>query len=267
MAAASPIFAGPTPAPTIMGRVVLAVILREMRTRFGRTRLGYLWALAEPVAYIATMLAIFTALRRASPIGGDLALFFTTGIIPWLLFTNTVGKVARAVDANQALLSYPQVMPIDLIIARALLEHATTVVVFALLLSGLALGGSEIRIPSFLNIGAAMACITVFGTGLGMVNAAVMRFLPSYDQIFSAAMRPLYFVSGVFFTANALPHAIRDWMLLNPVLHLIEWVRSGFFEGFDSAHLDRGYALFWAGAFLFAGLVAERVSRGQAIRA
>jgi capsular polysaccharide transport system permease protein len=253
--------AAPTPALTVQARVILAVILREMRTRFGRTKLGYLWALAEPVIHIGTMLAIFAALRRSSPIGGDLPLFFTTGIIPWLLFSNTAGRVTNAVDANRALLSYPQVTPLDLMMARAVLEAATILIIFILLLGGLAVAGSVIQLDGFLDILAAFVCTMAFGTGLGMINAAVMLLLPSYDRVFSPIMRLLYFVSGVFFTADTLPHSIRDWLLLNPVLHQIEWVRSGFFEGFDSQHLDRGYALFCAAALLFIGLAAERVAR------
>lgn len=62
----------------VQGRVIRASILRETRTRFGRSKLGYFWALFEPMAYMLTLMAIFSAMERGAPIAGvDLSMFFS----------------------------------------------------------------------------------------------------------------------------------------------------------------------------------------------
>jgi capsular polysaccharide transport system permease protein len=251
----------------IQGRVLLAIMLRETTTRFGRTRFGYAWALVEPIAHVATLLTIFTLLRRAAPIGNDLSLFFTTGIVPWLMFVNITSRTMKAVDANGALLSYPQVLPIDIMVGRALLESGTLIAVFAILLIGLGALGSATVPGDFLDLAGALACVTVFATGLGLLNGVVVSLLPSYEKLYSAVTRPLYFVSGIFFTADAIPSPLREWMVLNPVLHMIEWTRSGYFQHYDGTHLDRGYAVAIAAVLLFLGLAAERVARDRLRRA
>jgi capsular polysaccharide transport system permease protein len=255
------------PATVVQGRILTAVVLREMHTRFGRTRLGYLWALTEPLAHVLTLLALFSLLGRSSPIGDDLLPFFTTGIVPWLVFSHTAARVMKAVDANQALLSYPHVTPLDLMAARAVLETATLAVVFAVLLAALGLLGSEALPHNLLDMAGGFACMAVFGTGIGMAMGGLLTVLPSADRVYSAATRPLYFVSGIFFTTEALPQAARDWLLVNPILHMVEWVRSGFFGQYESTHLDRPYAVACAAAVLFLGLAAERVSRARARQA
>jgi capsular polysaccharide transport system permease protein len=232
-----------------------------MRTRFGRTRLGYVWALAEPVAHVATLLALFALLGRASPIGNNLSLFFVTGIVPWLMFNNVVSKTAKAVDANSALLSYPQVMPIDLMIARIMLEAVTMIVVLAVILAALAGIGGQVVPENCLELFGAFSCVTVFAAGVGMVNAVIGQVWPSYDKIYAALSRPLYFVSGIFFTADMIPSSARDWMLLNPVLHMVEWTRSAFFPSYDGNHLDRTYAVSAAAIMLLLGLAMERMYR------
>lgn len=255
------------PATVVQGRVLAAVLLREMHTRFGRARLGYLWALSEPLAHVLTLFAIFTLLGRSSPVGDDLLPFFTTGIVPWLVFSHTATRVMKSVDANQALLSYPQVTPLDLMAARGVLETATMAVVFAVLLAALGLFGSAAWPHHFLDMAGGFACTAVFGTGIGMAMGCLLTVLPSADRVYSMVVRPLYFMSGIFFTTETLPQAARDWLLINPVLHMVEWVRSGFFGQYESSHLDRPYALACASGALFLGLAAERVSRARARQA
>jgi capsular polysaccharide transport system permease protein len=251
----------PSEAVALQGHVITAVILREMRTRFGRAKLGYLWALAEPIVQIGTLLAIFHAFGRSSPIGHDLPLFFTTGIVPWLLFVNVASRTMKAIDGNGALLSYPQVTPLDLMIARTLLEAATSTVILTILLTGLGLLGSNAAPGNFVLVVEAMVCITVFGAGVGMFSAVALAALASYEHVFTAIIRPMYFVSGIFFSPDMMPSPARDWLLLNPLLHMVEWTRAGFFEGYDGVYLSRSFAVGSAAVSLFFGMAAERVAR------
>ena len=63
-------------------RVVRALIIRETRTRFADTRLGYGWALIEPMLHIALLSATFAVLMHGRPpIGPDFFIFYYTGLI------------------------------------------------------------------------------------------------------------------------------------------------------------------------------------------
>ena len=64
------------------GRVVHALIIRETRTRFGDSKLGYGWALLEPIAHILMLSLVFAVLMRGRPpIGEEFFIFYYTGII------------------------------------------------------------------------------------------------------------------------------------------------------------------------------------------
>ncbi|MCF6194451.1 MAG: hypothetical protein L3J46_09000, partial [Kangiellaceae bacterium] len=80
-----------TSALKVQGRVISALTLRETRSRYGNSKLGYFWALFEPFAHVLVFIGIFTALGRAPPIGESTGLFILTGIMPWLLYSNVVG--------------------------------------------------------------------------------------------------------------------------------------------------------------------------------
>jgi ABC-type polysaccharide/polyol phosphate export permease len=63
-------------------RVLSALIVRETRTRFGESRLGYGWALIEPILHIALLWAMFALLMHGQPpIGGNFFVFYYTGLI------------------------------------------------------------------------------------------------------------------------------------------------------------------------------------------
>ena len=72
------------------------------------------------------------------------------------------------------------------------------------------------------------------------------------------AGRPLFFISGLFFTAEMMPTGVREFLLLNPILHMIEWLRSAFFVEFESRHASVEYALAGALVSAFLGLVMLR---------
>jgi capsular polysaccharide transport system permease protein len=149
--------------------VIVALILRETRTRFGRNRLGYLWALVEPIVVTFTFYAVLLVAGRATPPGMGMFGFIATGVLPYTLFSNTVTRVSDAVSSNKALLYYPQVRPLDLVIARALLEAATFVAVFILVMGADALIARRLDLDSSLQVIGGLAIASAVGTTLGLI--------------------------------------------------------------------------------------------------
>ena len=111
-------------------RVVRALIIRETRTRFADTRLGYGWALIEPMLHIALLSATFAVLMHGRPpIGPDFFIFYYTGLIPYHVFVHASTGMSHALINNAPLLQLPPVSSFDVIAARGLLEIMTDVVV------------------------------------------------------------------------------------------------------------------------------------------
>lgn len=241
--------------------VVVALILRETRTRFGQNQLGYLWALLEPMVVILTFYFLLKITGRGVPAGMDRFSFVATGVLPYTLFSNSVGRVAEAVNGNKALLYYPQVRPLDLVIARGALEAATFIAVFILLLGGHALIVQELEISSSLMVIGGLVMASLLGSALGLVFCALAQFSPLADRVRGPLLRPLFWVSGIFFSVEAVPDGARNAMLYNPVLHATELVRAGWFEEHSARYVEVGYVLWWIGGLLLVGLVLERLMR------
>jgi capsular polysaccharide transport system permease protein len=253
------------PRPTIFAalqtqmRVIHALIIRETRTRFGESKLGYGWALLEPVLHILMLSLVFAVMMRGRPpIGNEFFIFYYTGIIPYHLFVHTSSGMTYAITSNLSLLQLPLVSPFDLIIARGLLELITDTLVAVILLAGFGAVGLGVLPSDLPALSASVIAVWLFGCGIGFVNAVLNAFFKSWDKIWAQLTRILYFCSGIFYVPGMMPDWVRDILVWNPILHAVDWFRSSFFAEYEPHWLDRSYLAIVAVLSLVVGLGLER---------
>lgn len=242
-------------------QVVYAILLRETKTRFGAHQLGYLWSILQPVLWITMFAAFYFAFGRMAPPGMSVIAFLATGIVPYSLFRETAGRCLSAIEANKGLLFYPQVRPLDLVIARVLLEAATQVVVFVLLMGSLALYEGQLRVESPLRVVVGLGLASGLGASFGLICCGLSVYSRSIEQLYPAMLRPLFWLSAIFHPVDSLPKSFRDILVLNPVIHTIELVRDGWFPGYNARHIDPWYPVVWILVMSFFGLSLERTAR------
>ena len=243
-------------------RVIRALIIRETRTRFAEYKLGYGWALLEPILHIALLSAMFAVLMHGRPpIGRHFFLFYYTGLIPYLLFVHTSSGMSHAITGNAPLLQLPPVTSFDAIAARGLLEIMTDIVVATVLLAAfmslrLARMPDDLWEPSM-----ALLVTAVLGCGLGFVNAVMTVFWRSWEKAYNQVLRVLYFISGIFYVPAIMPDWARHLLAWNPLLQAIDWFRAGFFASYRPHWLDRPYLVILATLVLLGGLSLQRCCR------
>lgn len=246
---------------TVQLEVLHALILRETRTRFGAHQLGYAWALVEPLLWIGTLYFVFELNGVMPPSGMNLVTFLATGIVPYQLFRESCTRVTVATNSNKGLLFYPQVRPLDLIVSRVLLETATSISVFALIIAGHAFVRGTFVIDGLLSVLLGFALASALGGGLGAILCSTTIYTTTVERFAGPVLRPLFWVSGVFYTANDLPPPVLRLLAYNPLLHVIELVRDGFFTSYRSRVAEPLYVVAWVLVLWFFALAFERVSR------
>ena len=242
-------------------QVIYALLLRETKTRFGANQLGYLWAIMQPAMWIGMFALFYGAFGRLAPPGMSALAFLTTGIVPFSLFRETTTRCLSAIESNKGLLFYPQVRPLDLIIARAVLEGATQLLVMSAFMGVIALDEGTPRINSLLETLEGLGLASALGASFGLVCCSLSVYSRAVERLYPSVIRGIFWMSAVFHPVESLPKGIRDIMLLNPVVHAIELVRDGWFPGYGARHLDVPYVLVWILALGFLGLSLERVAR------
>ena len=106
----------------IQRRVLHALLLREIITRFGRKNLGVLWLIGEPMMFTLGVATLWAAagLRHGSPI--PIIAFAVTGYSSVLMWRNSASHAAGAVAQNKPLLFHRHVQVIDVLLTRTVPE-------------------------------------------------------------------------------------------------------------------------------------------------
>lgn len=236
-------------------RSVMALVLREMSSTYGRSPGGYVWAVLEPIAGIAIFALAFSAIMAVPPLGESFTLFFATGFLPLAFYQDLTSKVGTAIRYSRPLLAYPNVTYIDAIIGRVLLSFLTQSVILFIILTGTVLIGDLNLTIDFVAIARAFGMAIALGIGVGLVNCLLMSLFPIWQFIWAVLNRPMFIISGVLFLVDDLPEAIRDIVMLNPVSHVVMMMRSGLYVSYDAVYVSEVYVYMVAGVLAVSGLM------------
>lgn len=214
-------------------RVLYALLLREIRTRFGHHRIGYAWALVEPAMHIGVLYWMRHLLGGVTPAHVPLLLWLITGVLPFFLFRSTVMRIVGAARGNSDILILPAVRVMDIIWARALLEFATYAAIMLFMLGLYAAIIGPVGIDDPLGVFFDMLYLSLLGIGFGMIANVVTSVFPSTQPLLGGILRVLYFISGALFSAALIPAELHEYLLWNPLLHVHESLHAHFFFAYE----------------------------------
>ncbi len=241
--------------------LIRALMRREIRARFAGGPLGYLWVFLTPLAWIGALVVSFEHLGRSPAIGADVPSFVATGMLPYVVFRQTITAMSRAAAGARSLMHLAPMTMGDILIAAALLELLNALVIFAVIFLLIAIAYGPVWPADPLTVMLAVGQAALLGAAFGRLAAALGRISDVFARLIPIALRPLFWISGIFFIAAELPGPIAAILWWNPLLHVVEMLRGGFFAGFSPSIADPGYVL-GASAFLAAlALIAEAWQR------
>ena len=222
-------------------RTVAALLLREMSTTYGRSALGYFWAILEPVGGIALMTVVFSFALRAPALGTNFPMFFASGMLPFLAYSDCAAKVAQSLQFSRALLHYPGVTFVDTLSGRFLMSFMTSVMVTLFVFTGIIVVFELRLILDIPKIVLGFTMVFALGLGIGTLNCFLLTASPGWARIWAVLTRPLFLVSCIFFVFDTIPQPYRDWLWWNPLVHVVGAVRAGIYATYDAPYVSPIY--------------------------
>lgn len=246
----------------IQMRVIGALLLREILTRYGRHNIGFLWLFIEPMLFTSGVAALWTLTRSAHGSNLPIVAFAVTGYSSVLLWRNMPSRCINALAPNSALLYHRNVKIIDIYASRLLLEMAGATIAFmvlSLFLVALGLMAPPIDISKVM-IG--WFLLAWFGSSFALVLGAMSEKTEFVEKVWHPLSYITFPLSGAAFMVDWLPVKAQEFILLVPMVHGVEYLRSGYFGGAIRAHYDLGYLTSVCLCLTLLGLLLERaVSR------
>ncbi|GEP06273.1 hypothetical protein MOX02_43110 [Methylobacterium oxalidis] len=169
-------------------RVLHALMLRDMRTRFGGSHLGYAVVVLWPVVHVFMLVAIYVFRKVPAPIGDSRALFFASGAVPCLIFQYVSREVMKAVMMNRPLTYYPQVKVFDVVLARIIVEIVTGFLGLLCVFSILVAFGVDPRPADTITAISGYLAAICLGIGIGTINVGIVSFFPAWIMGISSSI-------------------------------------------------------------------------------
>jgi capsular polysaccharide transport system permease protein len=245
-------------------QIMGAVLIQDMRSRYGHSHIGYLIAIAWPLSHIGAITLAYLFRVKIAPVGDSPTMFVGTGVVPYIRCLYPARLLAMAIPQNRQLLNIPVIQPFHLIYSRCILETLNAVIVLVLFMSVVSMFDVDILPADTAEATKAIGAAVFLGIGLGFFNVVMCAIVGQFFLVFFMLLLiGLYLFSGVYMPPSAMPESIREYMTYNPLLQLVEWLRSAYYTSYDAELINKSLIL-WVGSIsLTLGLIGERFLRGR----
>jgi capsular polysaccharide transport system permease protein len=227
----------------VQGRVVGALVRREILTRFGRHNLGFMWLFLEPMMFTLGIIALWTLTKASHGSNLPIAPFAITGYSSVLLWRNGANRCANAVEPNRGLLHHRNVRVTDLFFARLVLEITGATTSLFVIAGGFVFFGFMDPPRDILTMACAWILLAWFACGLGLVVGAISEQSEVIDRLWHTITYLMFPLSGAAFLVDWLPPAAQDFVLWVPMVNGTEMLRAGYYGALIMPHYSVIYLL------------------------
>lgn len=240
---------------------IRTIMLREVRCRFAGDPIGYAWTFLVPLLWIGTLMAFFTILGRTPSIPVNTPAFIATGVVPYVLFRYTIASMARVSSTHRGLIHFAGVRISDMLVSAAVLELLNAIVIFLLVWGLIAMVFAPITVHDPLQTYQGILTTAAVGTSFGRLAAILTLISETAKRMIPVILRPMFWISGIFFTAPELPASLLPYLFWNPLLHAVEITRSGVFLDYTSPFADIRVPLFMSACFLVLSYILQSAAQ------
>jgi capsular polysaccharide transport system permease protein len=220
--------------------VIFALFAREIRIGTN-DKLGVSWTVVSPVIFILLLSTI-----RGRMDGGETHtiptfVFMAYGMLLIQSFLQTFTAAFGAIKKNMALFAFRQVQPVSAVLAAGLFELLVKLFVMLGIVIAMYFLNMEVRAADPLSIIFNVFLLWLFALSCGLIFGLAALYVPEISKIQALMTRPLFFISGVFFSLQDVPKEY--WWLLdwNPILHAIELSRYAAYPSYGNVGVSFNY--------------------------
>jgi ABC-2 type transport system permease protein len=237
-----------------------ALISRDLRVRYRRSVIGFLWTMLHPLLTMAVLTVVFSYVFRFNV--ENYPVYALTGVLFWNFFSQGITASMNSLRGNAALLT-------KLPVPKAVFPVATVLsglvnLVFALVPMLLIVGMTGHAVtPAILFLPVAILVAATFTLGAGLFLSPLAAFFTDIVEMVGILLGLLMYLTPVFYPVSILPDEVRWIVQLNPVRSVLELFRTPIYAGQLPSPLDLAVAVGIAVAVLAVGALVFRRSSSR----
>jgi len=238
--------------------IIIQLTQKELRVRYKHLSLGYLWSIANPLAFAFLYYVVFKQVMKVKI--ENFPIFLICGMFPWQWFINSISVGSWTFLGNAPLIkkvNFPRNLLSLVIVFQDLIHFYISIPIIILFLFIFDITPSW---TWFLGIPLLTIIQFMLTYGLNLFIATINLFFRDLERLIGILMTFLFYFTPVIYDLSMVPIEYRDLIVLNPVAPLIICWRDLFMNGVINWNF-MAYAFGWASIALVVGhLVYKKLS-------
>ena len=226
-----------------MSRILKALVLREIMTRFGRENLGFIWLILEPLILTTFVMFGWSIMYGSTKHGVTVIQIVLTGSSMLSLWRHVVTRFLHCFRQNAGLMFHRNVRPMDTILARFFLETFGTLVSFFVSYLVLFIFDLVPAIYDPLLLLAAWFLLAAFSFSVALLVSALAELWEPSEKFVQPLMYITIPLTGAFFMVSWMPSDYHSALLLSPMINTVEMFRAGLLGPSVQAHYHSEYVV------------------------
>lgn len=217
-----------------------SLVRREVKARYRRSVLGYVWTFLNPLLLLTVYLLVFTQFTRAVTVD-NYALFLFVGILPWLWLSGSIVSGTTSIAMSGGLVTRvcmpPQVLP-----AVAVISNLVNFLLgLPVMLAAAAVFGRG-PVAAYLLLPVVIALQTIFSYGVALAAATLTVRFRDVQFLAQNLLMVWFFLTPIAYPIALVPERFRLWLHFNPAVALLRPYQEIVIEGRPPslAHLAAG---------------------------
>ena len=220
--------------------VLRTLVKRDLRVRYARSVLGYVWTIIDPLAMAAIYFVVFTLIFGARKSGNQpYFLHLMIGMLAWQWFSQCLTETSRALLSESRLVRSTNVprelWVVRVVIAKAI-EYILSLPVLAVIAAVYVLTGQTSLNANLIYFPAAVVLTFLLAVGVGLILAPITVLVTDMARVIRILIRMGLYATPIIYSMHAAPEAIRRILIYNPLSGIMEMLRAGFFSDAWSQH-------------------------------
>lgn len=213
----------------IQRRVIGALMIRELVTRYGRENIGFLWIMVEPLLFAVLVGFIWRLMKGPEEHGISVVAFVASGYIPLTLFRHVLGRSVRVFTVNSSLMYHRQIKVLDFITVRFLVELIGSMMAYVFI-AVILMWMNEFPVPDNLGLLISGFFLYAFFTfSLCLILAPLSEVSDVFEKLVPVTTYVMIPFSGTFNMTAWLTPEVQSVMYYSPFVHAMEMMREGIF--------------------------------------
>lgn len=214
-------------------QVLDTLVRRDLRVRYSRSAIGYLWTILDPLAMAMIYFVVFSYIFKRGSVGYQpYVLFIIIGVLSWQWFSSTVNETSRALLSEARLVrstNLPRPLWVVRVVIAKGIEFVLSLPVLAVFAIYFILQGQTTIHYRIVLVPVAVVMQFLLLVGLGLILAPVTVIFSDMPRIVRILLRMGFYATPIIYGAHAAPPVLQKVLLLNPMAGILEMYRGGFF--------------------------------------